>query len=472
MASYSFKKQVLPLLIKAAIGLGLGILVALIRVWAPSFVESVDHLTTDYRYQARYERQKAAADWWNPKEQASVVIIGIGEGDSKAMPVAFPYPRWYYAHLIENLEHAGARAIALDITFDEARDSASDATLDAVLSKYDNVILGAKIDESTGGGMYNISTIERSYGNVFYKPGRRVGITSIAGKDRDDVVRRYLPMMTVGNFLTPTFGFAALNITFGFPDTAVADIESGSIVLGSRSIPMIDGRSFLLNYYGPDHSFRYIDFLNVIDDSTFKTKDEITYETDINNFDESQQNLVKGKIVLVGSTMPEERDYHQTPIANNEGSHTMNGVEIHATAIQNILDQNYIRRADPTVELSLILFLALVSFLVILRVRQIKVRYVVLLEVASVVIVAAFIFAVFEIGIRSFMNSNLLLNIVYPSLAVVFAYLGAAVYQYLAERQQKALIKNVFSKYISAAVVNELVANPEKAKLGGDRREL
>jgi adenylate cyclase len=82
------------------------------------------------------------------------------------------------------------------------------------------------------------------------------------------------------------------------------------------------------------------------------------------------------------------------------------------------------------------------------------------------------IFAVFEISIVVFSNSNVLINVVNPSLAIVFAYFGTAVYQYLTERQQKAVIKNMFGHYINATVVNELVANPEKARLGGDRREL
>jgi len=473
MASYSFKKNILPLLIKTGIGLGIGILVALIRVLDPGFIQNVDHLSTDYRYQQRYERQLAAGDWWNPKEQAGVVIVAITAEDTKALPETFPFPRSYYAHVIENLERAGARAIVLDITFDEKRDSVSDGMLDAVLAKYNNVVLGAKIDESTGGDRYRLSTIERSYGNVFYAPGRRVGITNIAGKDRDDIVRRYYPEMTVGNFLTPTLGFAALNIAFQLNDTVVADVDGESLILGDHVIPAVDGSSFLINYYGPSGSFRHLKFQEVVDDSSFKTKDELTYESDINAFDETTQALVKDKVVLIGSVMPEERDFHQIPVADLlQGQQTMNGVEIHATAIQNVLDQKYIRKADSNLELGLAIFLALVSFLGILRVRQLKIRYVVLLEFASVAIVALLIFAVFEIAVRSFMNNGTLVNFVYPSLAVVLAYLSAAIYQYLGERQQKALIKNVFSKYISAAVVNELVANPEKAKLGGDRREL
>jgi adenylate cyclase len=472
MSSYSFKKNILPMLVKTGIGLGIGILVAMIRLWDPGAIQNVDGLTTDYRYQQRFERQHASGEWWNPKLHAGIVIVGIAAEDTKALPEAFPFPRWYYAHVIENLEKAGVRAVVLDITFDEKRDSASDAMLDATLSKYTNVVLGAKIEESAGGGKYRLSTIERSYGNVFYAPGRRVGITNVAGKDRDDIVRRYYPEMTVGNFLTPTLAFAALNVTFNLPDTVVADVVGQTLRLGDRIIPTIDGGSFLINYYGPSGSFRYLKFQEVVDDSSFKTKDEVTYESDINMFDETTRALVKDKIVLIGSVMPEERDFHQIPIADDKGIQTMNGVEIHATAIQNVLDQSYLSRSDPNLELGLIIFLSLVSFLGILRVRQIKVRFVALLEVASLAIVALLVFAVFEIAVRSFMNNSTLVNIVYPSLAVVLAYLGAAVYQYLAERQQKALIKHVFSKYISAAVVNELVANPEKAKLGGDRREL
>ncbi len=346
--------------------------------------------------------------------------------------------------------------------------------LDSVLNKYKNVVLAANYEESTGGGKYRLRTIERSYDNVFYKPGRRVGIVSFAGKDRDDVARRYVPMIYVGNFLTPTFSFALLNSVFGLNDSAVVEQREKNFALGDRLIPRYDSRSFLLNYYGPDNTFRYIKFAEVIDDSTFKTKEELEYGADIDQFDSDPevQASLKDKIVLIGSTMPEERDFHSIPLLNPDGTTSMNGVEIHATAIQNVLDQNYIQRADPTLEFALIIILALVVTLILMPIRVIKIRYVVVLELASVLIVALFIFGVFEIAVRSFINNSTLINIVYPSLAVILAYVGAAVYQYLAERQQKALIKNVFSKYISSAVVNELVANPEKAKLGGDRREL
>jgi adenylate cyclase len=472
--SSMLKKKALMWAIRVGIGLGIGVLVALIRLWDPGFIQSIDHLTTDYRYQQRHDRLKASGELWDAKKLANVVIVGIGEDDMKSLPESFPFPRSYYAHLISNLERSGVRAIGLDVTFESKRDSASDAVFDSVLTKYNNVVLAAKYEESTGGGKYRLSTLERSYSNVFYRPGRRVGVVSIAGKDRDDVARRYLPMIYVGNFLTPTFGFALLNSALNLNDTAVVELRERNFVLGDRQIPRYDGRSFLLNYYGPSNTFRYVKFAEIIDDSTFKTKEELEYGADIDQFDSDAelQASLKDKIVLIGSTMPEERDYHSIPLLNADGTTFMNGVEIHATAIQNVLDQNYILRADPTLEYALIILLALIVTLIIMPLRTIKIHYVVVLELASLLIVALFLFGVFEVAVRSFTNNNTLVNIVYPSLAVVLSYIGAAVYQYLAERQQKALIKNVFSKYISSAVVNELVANPEKAKLGGDRREL
>ncbi len=92
MASSTFKKRALTWLVRIGIGLGIGILVALIRLWDPGFIQSVDHLTTDYRYQQRYDRLKASGELWDAKKLANVVIVGIGDDDMKSLPEPFPFP--------------------------------------------------------------------------------------------------------------------------------------------------------------------------------------------------------------------------------------------------------------------------------------------------------------------------------------------------------------------------------------------
>ncbi|GJQ20239.1 MAG: adenylate/guanylate cyclase domain-containing protein [Bacteroidia bacterium] len=473
MTGYDFKKNVLPLLIKIGIGLGIGLLVVAVSYFLNiDFLKKVELLTLDYRYQTRYDRLAESGTLKDFSTAGDVVIIGISDQDSRAMPEPFPFPRSYYGHLVENLNRAGARVIAFDITFQDQREG--DEVFREILRKYDNVVLAVKSEEQSTERAY-VRSIERTYNNVFYDVNKRVGVVNII-KDRDDIARRYFPMMTIGDYLTPTFAFAVLNRHFQLDPTATPQLIDDFIVIGTaqgayRVIPRFDDRSLLLNYYGPNKSIPYIDFAQAIDDAGFNTKDEIEIGEELNLFEGSEA-LFRNKIVLIGSTMPEERDYHSVPIKNPDGNTLMNGVEIHATAIQNILDQDYITVANPATEITVILVLSLLVFLGLLWLKSIKTRLTILVEIGAVLVVLLLIGGIFEFSVLMFTESNALFNIVNPSLAVVFCYFGTAVYQYLAERQQKALIKGVFSHYISAAVVNELVNNPEKAKLGGDRREL
>ncbi|MBI2619015.1 MAG: CHASE2 domain-containing protein, partial [Ignavibacteriales bacterium] len=475
MTGYDFKKKVLPVFVKAGTGLGIGLLVVIVGFLLDiDFLKKVELLTLDYRYQSRYDRLASTGEVKDFTTGGDVIIVGISEEDSRAMPEPFPFPRSYYAHLIRNLNRAGARAIAFDITFETARDG--DEELRTVLQQYDNVILAVKSIEGQTTERAYVRSIERSYSNVFYDANKRVGVVNII-KDRDDVARRYFPMITIGDFLTPTFGFATLNRHFRLDPNFTSEITDTYILIGTvegayRIIPKYDERSMLLNYYGPNRTIPYISFSQAIDDNEFQTKDELEMGIDLDLFDESTATLFKDKVVLIGSVMPEERDYHSIPIKNPDGTTLMNGVEIHATAIQNILDQDYVIVPETATEVSLILLLSVLVFLGLLRLKQIKIKYTFLAEVGVVLLVLLLVFGIFELSVFMFTGSNMLINIVNPSVAVVFCYFGTAVYQYLSERQQKALIKNVFSHYISAAVVNDLVSNPEKAKLGGDRREL
>ena len=484
MTSYEFKRKILPILVKLSIGIGIGVFVIIIGqgwLFELTFLKNIDLLTTDLRYQSRYEREGQTRDL---KNESNVVIVSISdEEDLKALPEPFPFPRSYYAHIIENLNKAGAKSIVFDIVCEAPKDAQGDSVLRAVLQKYNNVVIAATVGSGVANEKAIVQATEPTYNNIFFDVDKHVGVTNIY-KDRDDVCRSYFPMLDVKGFLTPTLGFAALNQYYNLPPLNTVKVKENSFYLTRdsvrvskiiRTIPRSDVSTFQLNYYGPDRTFRYVPFSQVIDDSTFQTKDEIDMGEQINTFDSTMMKLFKNKIVIVGSVMAEDRDYHNVPLYKEEGgkkNYAMNGVEIHATAIQNVIDKNFITTADPLTESIVIILLSLVCFYGLLGLKQFHIRHMWLLEVGALLLTVLLIGAVFEVSIIIFTNNNVLVNVVNPSLAIVFAYFGTAVYQYLTERQQKAVIKNMFGHYINPAVVNELVSNPEKAKLGGDRREL
>jgi len=64
------------------------------------------------------------------------------------------------------------------------------------------------------------------------------------------------------------------------------------------------------------------------------------------------------------------------------------------------------------------------------------------------------------------------LPLVGPTIAVVLTLVSDSLLNYATEGRQKRYIKAAFRQYLSPAVIEELIAHPERLKLGGERREL
>ena len=64
------------------------------------------------------------------------------------------------------------------------------------------------------------------------------------------------------------------------------------------------------------------------------------------------------------------------------------------------------------------------------------------------------------------------LPVVAIELGVVLSLVSASIASYATEGRQKRYIKGAFKQYLSPAVIEELIAHPERLRLGGERREL
>jgi adenylate cyclase len=60
--------------------------------------------------------------------------------------------------------------------------------------------------------------------------------------------------------------------------------------------------------------------------------------------------------------------------------------------------------------------------------------------------------------------------IMFQSLTLLSSMSGAVLVNYATEGRQKAFIKNAFKHYLSPAVIEQIMANPDQLKLGGERR--
>ncbi|MEW6507000.1 MAG: adenylate/guanylate cyclase domain-containing protein [Bacteroidota bacterium] len=423
------------------------------------------------------------------KDSSDVVILEITQDAYDQIPPPsnkWPWPRSIFANVIENLNEAGVKAIGLDINMasPDQFSPKNDSQLTDVIRKYRNVVVAGKIDIEAEQlfdiGKSYIRKLDQNYGNIFFSADSSIGIVN-PPPDYDKVFRRYLPYVKSGvdEKILPSFGFALINKYFGNKNSDLAERVDGYFELDNKLIPQFDRYSVLINFYGPSRTFPHIKLIDVLDDKDFKTIDEIEYNDDVNTWEEylsdpGLRKILENKIVLIGSTMPEDRDLLPISFAEGKrkGDNIIYGVEYHANIIQNILWEDYLFVQSKSEEILLIIFLTIFIFIVTSLIRKVKLRVGILSEILNLITIALIVYAVYLISIYLFISNKMVVAIVSPSLAIVFAYLGSTAYHFIKERHQNVLITGMFSQYVSKSIVSELLANPDKLKLGGEKKTL
>jgi adenylate cyclase len=130
----------------------------------------------------------------------------------------------------------------------------------------------------------------------------------------------------------------------------------------------------------------------------------------------------------------------------------------------NILQQKFLFRPDwaSLFDLAAILFMGLVTGLVLPRLRVFF----------SVMLVGVLFGGYLVLSQSIFARQGIWLNAVYPLLTVVVVYTAVALYRYIMEEREKRKIRSAFGLYVTPSVVNEILKDPDKLRLGGDKKEL
>jgi adenylate cyclase len=413
-------------------------------------------------------------------DSSPIVIVAISQESFKSLPDRWPWPRDYYARLVRNLRKAGARAIGVDVIFSSSDpgQASAEQELRSVLKETPGVVLAGKLEPEAG--RYRILRAEEDYGNIFTGAAEHLGLVNVV-TDEDGVLRRYMPFAfdSAQNRRIPMFSMAMLNAYLGMKPGYTAEPEGKYFSYSDWTIPRYDSTTFLINYYGHSGLFRRLNIADVLDDGTFRTREETETGEDVNTFDDPDAGYLydgtfAGKIVLIGSVMPEDKDLFTVPIGEGriEGDNQMYGVEIHANVIQSILDANQILR-QPVWQVSMIVIgLCLFSFSLTAGIKAIRTKYGLLLELLGAGVLAGQLMIIYWLGLKLFNERNVLMDMTAPFLAVIASYVGSSIYNYVSERRQRLIIKNMFIQYVNRSVVDELLENPDKLRLGGERKEM
>lgn len=405
-----------------------------------------------------------------PVEDSPIVLVSVSEEADAEIPEKWPWPTSIHAKLVENLNRAGAKAILFDILFsqNDEFDLSNDTLFAKAIANAGNVILAGEIEriESREGTelepIFPISVLQKNSPNPF-------GLVS-TNPHIDGYVRTYNFGRSYLGESYYMLGIEGLKVYADVPDSTVSKLDPNStdpyFHVGEFSILRDNLNSFIINFYGPEGIYPQYSYEQVIDDPEYTTVMEAE-AFEMNIFDDPDfgigllyDEVFKDKIVIIGSTMPVLQDFHPTPFAS--GDFPRPGFEIHAHALQTILDGNYISKQSEFSQLAL---MALAAFFIVFLVSFLNQKFGAGWGfLATLVVMGGY----YSLAIYLFLSVQLFVNVSGVLITVFLAQVTTIGYEYLNEQREKRRIKGMFSSYVSPTLVEQMIESGEEPKLGGE----
>lgn len=206
------------------------------------------------------------------------------------------------------------------------------------------------------------------------------------------------------------------------------------------------------------------------------------------------------KIVVIGNSVAEFQDLKVTPFFTYKGQeHLMPGLEVHANAIQQMLDQNYIKILNNSISFSyqskftdilIISLLSILTFILFSFTSPALSGILVLIEIFVWVCYAIGAFVNDYLWIGKYLllelfptfsetlgesvmisppgfNESILIPVVFPVGSIIITYALNLSYKLFTEGQDKKFLKDTFSTYISPELIDDMFDNKTPPLLGG-----
>ncbi len=472
------------------LGILMTLFVLLLFSLNPEFLHNLELKMLDQRFK-----------WRGPRDPGDrVVIVAIDDKSIQSLG-QWPWPRSVLAELIERLGEAKAKVIGFDIVFAELDTSSlrkqmperqedwptgmefstqmlpsgkemdTDVRLAKAIQRAGNVVLGmafyftekevehlsalqrqhqepqirgAEISIVRGSSEHSFALLPTARGVLANIPllTKAAYATGHFNQypDADGTIRRLPLVIKFQDSLYPSLDLQILRAYLhGAPIQVEAkDFGIARFRVGTLHIPTSESGKLLIDYAGPAFTFPTYSFVDVL-------KGKVASE------------LFHDKIVLVGPIALGIYDIRVTPFST-----VFPGVEIHANVVDNILSERFIVRGQwiLLIDALSILMLGLGLGYILLHLSPLS---------GALITLGGFL-GYIGVNYLLFAKGRMWLHLLYPLTSMALTYTTITVYKYFTEEKEKRFIKGAFSQYLAPTVINQLLADPSKLQLGGERR--
>ncbi len=447
--------------------IGLAAAALCLGIWLAGWFAPWEAETWDWRERIMAEPGAASSD---------IVLVLLDQNSldwaARENGLTWPWPRELYAAVTDFCRQAGARALAFDVLYTEASTYGveDDRSFGAAVASFGNVgvpvFLGRSAGsrrtwpETAGPSRFRISGLSRWLART---GDRSTGFSRAAfpvpelarsaavlcnvhmAPDSDGIYRRVPLFGRFGGQVLPALGLAPF--LAAHPE-ARARIEPGRMYVGKIAAPIDEEGRVILRFRGPSATHQNFSAAAVLQSYLRLQNGEPPTV---------RPEAFKDKYVLFGFSAPGLFDLRPAPV---DGVYP--GVEIHATLLDNLLSHDLLAPFPKGGAVGLTIALALAAGIAASVFSSLAAGAAVGAAAAGLPVLGSL--WLYEIGYW--------LPLVVLLSAALSAVLFSAAVNYATEGRQKRFIKNAFRQYLSPAVIEELLRNPERLRLGGERRTL
>ncbi len=387
-----------------------------------TFIDSIENRTFDLR-------QSIIINQGHKKASDDIVIVAIDDATYEYILDNYgewPLPRDIYANIINYLEKQNPRIIAFDLMFVKSLKSANQADEELIqtFKKYKNLFTSMNFDnqseelrippelpEKLTLNIDNKSKINfnqltftncRTILEGIINSTSNIGIINVSRSD-DGILRKMPLVVKYKDKYYPQLALKVGLNYLGEKSTSFEIDKNSEFKISDRKIFLDDDGSAILNWYGPAGTYTYIPMYQLIK-AVKGEKTELNYD-------------FSNKIIYFGTTAASLFDIKTVPAGK-----IYPGVEVQATYVNNIIDNNFIKKVHRGYTIALSILLALLIASVVTRVSSAFAASMISLSTYLVYILIAYYAMKYE---------NLWLEIIYPLIFSIAAFTLAYIVKYL-----------------------------------------
>lgn len=376
--------------------------------------------------------------------------------------LGWPWPRQAYVPIVDFCNEAGAAALAFDVVFTEPSvyGVSDDTALADAFKRFGRVTLAADFARRDGSStqwpahipppIFPISgntELRTSPVATFPIPDLTAGIVGVGNvnvsPDADTIYRRFPLMVRFDGKYAPSLPLATELIV----EPATISMEPGVITIGDTHVPVTRDGEAVLNYRGKT-AYKAYSAAAVMESGMLMTEGRAPIIDPDDLLD---------KYVFFGFSATGLYDLRPTPMGG-----VSPGVIVNATALDNMLSGDFMRPATFAENSVSTLLFAVFAGLSVALISSLWAT--VGASALAVAAPAAYAMAAYHQGVWHGLAVQL--------TGCLLAMFLAGAFKYATEGRQKRFIKSAFRQYLSPQVIDQLLQNPDKLTLGGEKREL